>query len=296
MATFNILQALESVPLSYSSIREVIQVIHENKIARLSLNDSQILQISKYFDYLGLSYFLSDRKYLSQNDAGKGGFSNSFAGTFGADVPIGDFLVYIGLDPERVAEAKFAEESEDDTLLGEILGYPECCSLAFTKAKAAAAALQNDFTLPILKKNNSELLLDPFSIHLPQYFAYGLFSHFPCSTNCSQTSSMSLDTLDILFQLDKKLANKFRRYQLASYLYTEYDGIYGFFDGTYSKNGFWVYDKKKLEMSASGLLAENLMRGNQIAINSPSNFTILRDGKDIVSIQSETVYLLVQKG
>ena len=135
---------------------------------------------------------------------------------------------------------------------------------------------------------------DPLSIHLPQYFGYGLFSHFPCSTNCSYTSSISLETLDILSRVDERLADQFRRYQLASYLYTEFDGIYVFFDATYSKNDLWVYDSGQIEMSTSGLLAENLTRGNEIAVSSPSSFTILRDGTAITSVESENVYLFLQ--
>jgi len=285
---------LENIPLSYSSIREIIQVVHRNKIARLSLRDSQLVRASKIFDALELSYFLSDRKYLSLEDRGKGGFSNSFSGTVDVDVPIGDFLVYIGRDQKRVAEAKFAEASGNNALLGQYFGYPECCIRAFATAEIEAASLQNDFTLPILKNSTLQVSSDPLSIHLPQYFGYGLFSHFPCSTNCSYTSSISLEALYILTQIDERLADRFRRYQFASYLYTEFDGIYVFFDATYSKNDLWFYDSRQIEMSTSGLLAENLTRGNQIAVTSPSSFTILRDGTAITSVESENVYLFLQ--
>jgi len=296
MNTIQLIENLKNIPIGYASIREIIQVIHEKKIARLSLNDAELFAASKIFDSLGLPYFLSDRKYLSKEDTGKGGFSNSFYGTVGLNVPVGSFLVYIGWNKEQVAEARFAETSGDNSLLGKYLGYPKCCIHAFTRAQPESAVAQNDFTLPILKKNNRELSYDPFSIHLPMYFGYGLFSHFPCSTNCSSTSSMSHQTLKTLSQVDNTLAGNFSRYQSASYLYTEFDGIFAFFERTYCKNGLWLYDSGKMEMSTSGLLAENLKRGNQIVIKTPSNFTILWDGNVIVDIKSETVHLMFHEG
>ena len=247
MSAKYIIKDLEKIPLSYASIREIIEVIHKKKVARLSLNDVQLIAAVKIFESLDLSYFLSDRKYLSVEDTGKGGFSNSFSGTVDVDVPIGDFLVYIGRDQEQVAGARLAETSGNNSILGQYLGYPECCIRAFERAQNEAAELQNDFTLPILKRNNFELSCDPFSVHLPQYFGYGLFSHFPCSTNCDTTSLMSQETLKMLTEFDQELAHHFRQYQSASYLYTEFDGIYAFFEGTHFKNDCWFYNSDKIE-------------------------------------------------
>jgi hypothetical protein len=43
-------------------------------------------------------------------------------------------------------------------------------------------------------------------------------------------------------------------------------------------------------------LAENLKRGNQIVIKTPSNFIILRDGDVIANVKSETVHLMFHEG
>lgn len=102
------------------------------------------------------------------------------------------------------------------------------------------------------------------------YFGYGLFSHFPCSTDCAVTHEIALANEAFLRKASPELADTFVRYQFMSYLYSEYDGIFAFedIDGEcQGANSSWTYDNKRVEATTvSSLLSDIIFSCDNIAV------------------------------
>ena len=286
----NIFEKLKRSDFSPATVREIIQSAYAEKISRIFLEDEQLHYLAPVLDELGLDYFLSPKKYIFNQDVGKGGFSNSIRKLVPTTSPNGAFMVHIGKRKEKLLYAREIDLNGDDYALGQALGIPECCIKAFVQNTTEAFADQNDYTLFTVGKQNLEP--DPWSVHCAQYFGYGLVSHFPCSVNCKKTSVMAKAAAKLLNNVEPNLALDFIRYQGYCYLYTEYDGIYAFKETGLIKHNIWHYDPKKIEMSNTGLLAQAIIKGNQLIINFPSDFKICNEEEEIMKVQSESVCVL----
>jgi hypothetical protein len=260
------------------------------KISRIFLDDRQLHVVSPVLDDLGLTFFLSPDKYLFDQDAGKGGFSNSVSALLPDTSPLGSFMVHLGRDVEAVLAAREADFSSDDRALGNVLGIPVCCVDAFVRNAEAAAAAQNDFTLFACRSTCGQP--DPWAVNCAHYFGYGLVSHFPCSMTCRKTSSMAKAAARLLYDNVPELAAEFMMYNACSYLYTEYDGVYAFLEQPNRQHGGWRYNARRLEMSNNGLLSEALGKGDRLDVRSPSDFTICAGMSEVMTVCSETAFLL----
>ena len=261
-------------------------------MSRIFLNDEQLHIVAPVLEELELKFFLSPQKYLFNTDVGKGGFSNSAATLLPHNAPCGSFMVHLGRDIGAVFVAREADLSGDDVELGKALGVPDCCIGAFVRNAEEAADAQNDFTLFACVSTCGEP--DPWVINCAQYFGYGLVSHFPCSMNCEKTAAIAKAAARLLHDRASEIAAQFLRYQAASYLYTEYDGVYAFLERPKkSHQDEWIYDGRQIEMSSRGLLSEALRKGNRLTVRAPSDFTIMSRTSEVMTVRSEAVFLLL---
>ncbi|MHA2047338.1 MAG: DUF483 domain-containing protein [Candidatus Thorarchaeota archaeon] len=83
--------------------------------------------------------------------------------------------------------------NREDTLVGTLLGYPKCCSEAFTQRWKIQN--QRDFTWDMMgvKNNLNTAVIDPFYRLNPMYSKLGLryIYHMPCSVRCVKSNSMA---------------------------------------------------------------------------------------------------------
>ena len=264
------LDSLFEAGLSPASIREVIQSSLTNKISRTFLTDRQLYKCAPIFECLNLKYYLSDSKYLFNEDTGKGGFSNAIAEMLPNTSPYGAFMVHLGQDSENVFITREADLKGDHRNVGLLLGIPSCCIDAFIQNSCTADTVQNDHTLNTCNPNF--ISINPWSVHCAQYFGYGLVSYFPCSPNCDKTVKIALNNALLLKQHAPDLYTSFTNYQMFTYLYTEYDGIYAFRSPLKCRDGIIYYDNMNIESSSRGLLSELLLKGNQLKILALNNF------------------------
>jgi hypothetical protein len=283
------LDSLFEAGLSPASIREVIQSSLTNKISRTFLTDRQLYKCAPIFECLNLKYYLSDSKYLFNEDTGKGGFSNAIAEMLPNTSPYGAFMVHLGQDSENVFITREADLKGDHRNVGLLLGIPSCCIDAFIQNSCTAESLQNDHTLNSCNPNL--ISINPWSVHCAQYFGYGLVSYFPCSPNCDKTAEIALNNALLLKEYTPDLYTSFTNYQMYTYLYTEYDGIYAFKSPLKCRDGIIYYDNMNIESSSRGLLSELLVKGNQLKILTSNNFTIASDDEVLITINSKNVRL-----
>ena len=246
------------------------------KVTRTMMDDAELALVMPVLLDCGAEILLSKEKFLLGSDAGKGGYGNSFGAEVSADYPQGYFCVYIGRDLTELSEARHADETGNDDSFGYSLGIPECCRSHFSLQKEGFSSEQNDPTQFI--KQEGEVV--PWCSHFPMYFGYGLFSHFPCSVDCAATKKLAMRNEKLLRDASPELADTFVRYQFLNYLYSEYDGIFAFYDMTLcpgSTTPAWTYDNKKLEATSCALLSNIIFSCDSISL-SGGEIAFRRDG------------------
>ena len=289
MSMSNMITDLFDAGLSPSVVREIIELKHGKRVSRLFLDDEQLLKASTVFDKAKLKYFLSPGKIIFNQDSGKGGFSNSGSSFVPDSTPIGSFMVHVGTDETEDYEARQCDLSGNDLEFGRFLGIPECCIGSFLKNLHQAQEIQNDYTLFCCESTTEKPC--GWCNPCPQYFGYGLVSYFPCSLTCDPTSLKARETFNLLDSLDSQLAATFLNFQMKSYLYTEFDGVYGFegfmYDGQQA-----TYDPKNIIRTGKSLVGDLIKKSNRISINDPQDLTFFADDEMQIRMKSQNVYLI----
>ena len=174
----------EMLPLSKS--REFHDCVFLNKLIRFEIFLTDIPRISKWTEKLNLSFSVSDKSFQTILDNGMDDWSSSITDCSDNDSNAMRF-VYFHSDKVICEAAKQFDADEDDFKLGLLLNYPKCCIESYLNWQKdnedidPITAITNPF------KFNGELHSLNFPNPFTRYFGSGLFSHFPCSLNCSET-------------------------------------------------------------------------------------------------------------
>ena len=272
--------------ISASFKREIIQSLKTSKVTRSFCNDEQLYLLDPILKKLDLYYYISDKKYEFNYDTGKGGYSNGYSGSTDINNPNSYFKIHIGKNQNDVIDARQSEIEGDHKLLAKFLKIPDCCCDAFLKIMNNKEILQNDYTLPLSDRYVNTV--NPWSINCAQYFGYGLVSHFPCKTNCSKTSLIAKKNLELVNLFSKKFGNEFFKYQMGTYLYTEYDGIFVFFDDFILMDNCYYYSNK-IETSSIGLLYDLILKGDHFKFKSASEFDIFKKDEKLISLNNNNI-------
>lgn len=182
---FEILSSLSEI-LSLNKFRELYDCIALGRLIRFEILFINIPRISDWTDKLNLSFTISDKCFKIVVDKGMDDWSSSIADCSDNDSNAMRF-VYLHSDKEICEAAKQFDANEDDFNLGLLLDYPKCCIESYLNWQK-----DNEDIDPITTITNSfQFTGQLHNLNFPnpftRYFGSGLFSHFPCSLNCSET-------------------------------------------------------------------------------------------------------------
>jgi hypothetical protein len=288
----NLLKELQVIGIYPSVIREVLQAYFGVKVSRTSISDRQLPCFVAVIESYGMYIGVSQQKYFASPDTGKGGWCNAPPIILEGDSQIGEHFIYIGKYPEKVLLALQSEESGFETSFAESLGIPKCCSEFYLKEIESARRVQNDL-LPFSFKNSSKIYpLDFWTNMASQYFGYGLNSFFPCSFNCPNSSDVALQTFELLKSVDLSFAELFYRHQKMNYLYTEYDGVFAFYQSTFDKT-ILCYEPLSIIGTCNGVVMSALKRGDSIAIIDERHYQVLSEERVLLDLKDEFTALLI---
>jgi hypothetical protein len=118
-------------------------------------------------------------------------------------------LCYISKDAGLARRAMLAEKSQDHLLLGELLGYPSCCSRFFVSNLGPELASRMDFVMPAIQNTRhiaSAAKPDASVMNIfVRYFDMHLLSHAPCSFCCVKSMAQAARRADALRETDAGL-------------------------------------------------------------------------------------------
>lgn len=213
--------------------REVLSAWAGHKVARIAVND---IKIKKTFDLLssiGLYIEIQKSKIFLKKDIGKGGWSNKFLEGENLNPKKGEWLLYVSNDQKKSYNAMWADQNDDESVLGENLGIPSCCIDFYDKNREKAYEKQNDFVPFVLENTVGNGPYDYWNNYVSQYFGYALLSFFPCSFNCKNSSKFAQNTFDLINNYFPKQANEILHFQKQNIIYTEYRGIHMYENSKY---------------------------------------------------------------
>ncbi len=285
-------QELCELNLAPSVIREFIQAYAGIKICRTFASDDQLLDLIPLFEKFELHVAFSSKKTLFIPDQNKGGYSNQPGQMIPATLNIGDYSIYVGQDPVHVQNALDNEKLGLDSEFGNQLKIPACCISFYENYYQQASKKQTDFLTFSFSRTTDSWPFDPLTNMVPQYFGYSLNSFFPCNFKCEHASKVGSEVEKLLRTVDSGFANEFMRYQRMNYLYTEYDGIFGF-ENSILEDKILKYKNSFLKGTATGVVWSALIRGNQIRILAKDHYLIQNDDQTLLDLEGDLVALLI---
>ncbi len=175
---------------SKTKAQEILLLQHNTKdVVRQGFYDSELPTVQRYCQENNLHIEISKFKVLLADDTN---FSNKGIRIPETDKRPGMYLVYISKDQEKTLLAAYYELMNNHKALGELLGYPDCCTDFFQQHFSAhnpnpQLAPTNAFT-NITKRDQD----------------YVIISHFPCSSDCEKSIQLAKQYLDTLIKIDEK--------------------------------------------------------------------------------------------
>lgn len=158
---------------------DVWQVLFANKPAtRIVAQKTQIPFLQQNFDRLHLSFCLADFGLLLQSTPSGYADNASMISMSQAN----HLILYVAKSPDVVQLCKTYEANQDHVQVGIALGYPHCCSQAFSKWSKKTTNL--DFTLDAIKQNSNLPWLNNIAL---RQLDTRLSPHFPCDVHCQES-------------------------------------------------------------------------------------------------------------
>ena len=184
--------------------------------------------------------------------------------------------IVIGRDEKAVAIAWLAWNFCCDELLGQILGYPECCCSAFKmRWKEAAALHQGDLALHTLFASG----MGPFDWKLNifgRYFGYQIIQHFPCNFHCANSIELAERYAAAIIINEPAIAQEYEMYLTSPVVYTDYCGVFVFLGGVTTIIGqdcYLSYDPNNLRSTVTENKVFELLRSNNCISAARENET-----------------------
>jgi hypothetical protein len=258
---------------NYTRSLEILYLLKDiKKCVRLDANEIELEKIKNFCYENNLHLEISDFKVIKVIDKGKGSYSNIVKKVPLNHAENGLYHLYISKDSNKSKLLKLLENKNDDSAVGELLGYPKCCIDFFIENKEKQQEIQNDYILPAL--NNSEGFKFPFYTNYAiRYFDITLLSHFPHSFNCKYSIEIAKNNLQCIKKHSEELANRFETTLKNPVLYTENQGIFIFKDSRLNEN-ILEFDEVKSTVNneLSRILNENkkieIIDKNRIKVNN----------------------------
>ena len=182
---FNVLVALFG---SQTKAQEILFVLHNVKdVVRQGFYDEELPLVEQFCRRQRLFLVKSKFKVILVDDSE---YSNKGLRTSGEDSQKGMFFIYLSKNEEKALLASYYELVNNDTELGKILGYPNCCIKFFCQH---------------FGKDNPNLELLPTNLYTnlsQRHRDAVLLSHFPCHSDCPASITLAQQYLEIIRQAD----------------------------------------------------------------------------------------------
>jgi hypothetical protein len=197
------------------------------KPAALLHGDEQTLtNLLHWCQQHGLTALLSPDEWEPVQDEGKGGYSNLTGARSRACAGSGaERSLVVAQDPDHAMLAWLSLLFGWDTFLGNLLGYPSCCTHAFAE-RWPLAAQQHQGDPTVLSLNASKGW--PFDSRVniaARYFGFELIQHFPCRFDCEHSRKLASNYFTALQYFEPETALVLEYYLHSAIIYSEYEGI-----------------------------------------------------------------------
>ena len=273
--------------LEVLELHELLLVIAGARpLARLTVSAERAASVTRAIQGVGLAWVALEREVRSLRDRGKGGWSSLYRLARPGETGATEVMLYVARDAAACREGAAAEESDDDAL-GELLGYPACCRLAYSRNFERSLRTQGDFALCTVDETAAEAPWSPLANFTARYFGDGLFSFYPCGLDCAATLRLARDTLRLLDATWPSRATHLRRVLPAPVLYTEYRGIFAL-HGAHLVGEEWRYTPQRVRGTSTGRLGGMIATGDAIVPEAPDRVAVLAGGRALGTVRGPT--------
>ena len=179
---------------SQTKAQEIFFLLHDVKdVVRQGFYDEELLLVEQFCREQHLFLVKSKFKVLLADDSD---YSNK-----GLRIPLEDsrkgmFFVYLSKNEEKALLASYYELVNNDTELGKLLGYPNCCIKFFCQH---------------FGKDNPNLELLPTNLYTnlsQRHQDAVLLSHFPCRSDCPASITLAQQYLMVLQEAEPGRADE----------------------------------------------------------------------------------------
>ncbi|HLC50523.1 MAG TPA: hypothetical protein VJI97_03790 [Candidatus Nanoarchaeia archaeon] len=218
------IQELQKIFHSITKSLEILYVLEDAKqCARILVFEDDTVKTELFLKINSMYTLFSEFKVLKQ-PTGSEFYSDKSIKITKNDARKGYFIAYISKKKEICEKAKDAEEKNNHLLLGNILGYPECCCEFFEKHFNEK---NSDLTLDALK--NSKGFEFPFYLNIAaRHFDISLLSHFPHSLDCKPSIEIAKNNLRIIKKHSEQVSELFSKILHCAVVYTKDEGVFLF--------------------------------------------------------------------
>jgi hypothetical protein len=253
-------------------VRDIICAAASYKVSRIVATDERTALIRSFVEPYGVSVVLSDQKYVSIPDSGKGNWSNRSRGV-PADSPSGSWHMFLATDRDLAEEAYGCEKRRDHESLGKLLGIPDCCRAFYVQFARQSA--QGDLLPFILRNTDPKKALDFWTNYGARYFGYTLLGFAPCSFVCDRAAEVAKNVWSILSAIDPEFADTFVTCHKRSVFYTERSGVFLLKTQPGSANRI-SFEILRMTLESSPI-AKAMREGNNLEVNSGGDVLIFKD-------------------
>jgi hypothetical protein len=269
---------------------ELLMVVSGHKaVMRTSVRPERWPRLRAFLDRHGLAWASQANTARYLLDRGKGGWSNLLDDTSGKRPGRQELFVYVARE-QRLADQLLALEGSDDDAFGALLGYPQCCRLAFKRMFPVALRHQGDL-IPVVADQTPGPQPWSFLLNIVgRYFGTALLSFYPCSFSCTVARGLASTAFAEIAQVAPNDASAIRSLLSAPCLYTEYQGIYAFPDATWDDGFLRYYD---VLMTTRNRIGAALREGSHLNVAHDGRLEISNRGRSVGTIGGANVRLMV---
>ncbi len=188
------IQELSSIFGSKAKAQEILYLLYDaKKVVRQGFYSSELPAVETFCQQYNLTLVKSKFKVLLADETA---FSNKGIKITGDDPRHGMYFIYFSKNEHDAWLASYHELTDNVMDLGLILGYPLCCIEFFIKR---------------FSEDNPNLQLkptDPYTNITQRYQDKVLISHFPCSSDCAESSRLGKIFYNVIFEYDPEYSKQ----------------------------------------------------------------------------------------
>ncbi len=174
----------------------------------------------------GFTALLCGHQWQPRQDQGKGGYSNLTGDRQPAEAGSGAWRsLLVSADEDRAILGWLCLQFGWDRLLGQLLGYPDCCADAFDQRWPDAVREHQGDLAPLTLAASGAPPFDWRNNVFARYFGAALIQHFPCRFQCSASAATAARAAWALEQFEPEQFAAFRDLLQAPLVYTEKQGV-----------------------------------------------------------------------